>query len=106
MRPDCDGEAMTVTNWLTEQMKDPEFADAFAADWVGETIATALENRMRVIGMTQTQLAERLGCSQPNVSRWFRNPSSMMLTTVARICRVLDLDLAVIPGAPGGALLR
>ena len=97
---------MTMKNWFTEQMNDTEFANAFAVEWIGETIATALENRMRVIGMTQTQLAERLGCSQPNVSRWFRKPSSMTLTTVARICRVLELDLAVIPGSPGGALLK
>lgn len=104
MRPDGSSETMiteTMMDWFEEQMKNPEFADAFAADWIGETIAVAFENRMKTLGMNQTQLAERLGCSQPNVSRWFRVPGAMSLRTVARICRILELDLAVVAGAPG-----
>lgn len=82
-------------------MNSPEFAKAFAADWIGETIATAIEDKLKELGMTKKQLAVKLGCSPPNVSRWLRNPNAMSLTTVAKLLLVLELDLAVVPGPPG-----
>lgn len=91
-----------MSGWLQEQMKTPDFANAFAAAWIGETIATAMEDRMKELRMTKKQLAGRLRCSPANVSRWFTTPHAMSLSTVARLFRVLELDVAVVQRVPGG----
>jgi transcriptional regulator with XRE-family HTH domain len=46
-------------------------------------------------GLSQTQLAERIGTTQPVVSRWERGHDEPRLSTLARIARACDLRLDV-----------
>lgn len=47
-------------------------------------------------GLTQRELARRLGVTQPNVARWESGRSIPDLKTLQRIADALDLNLAVI----------
>jgi ribosome-binding protein aMBF1 (putative translation factor) len=44
-------------------------------------------------GLSQQQLAERMGTKQPSVARWERDPSSMLVGTMRRLAEVLGVDL-------------
>jgi transcriptional regulator with XRE-family HTH domain len=45
-------------------------------------------------GLSQQQLAERLGIKQSSVARWERDPSTMLVATMRRMAEVLGVDVA------------
>jgi transcriptional regulator with XRE-family HTH domain len=49
-----------------------------------------LSKRLRLVGMTQTQLAERLGVQRQQVSRWARNEQGMSLESAYNVATILD----------------
>jgi transcriptional regulator with XRE-family HTH domain len=50
-------------------------------------------------GLSQAQLAERAGTTQPGIARWESNRTSPSLDDVLRLVRLcgLDLEIAVVP---------
>ena len=47
--------------------------------------------RVRIArGLTQTQLAEMMGCTQADISRWERGPHAMGSRRLAQIARALE----------------
>lgn len=52
---------------------------------LGENIKTA----RKAAGVTQKELADRIGVYQKDVSRWERNELSPNIATFAKICREL-----------------
>jgi len=42
-------------------------------------------------GLSQSQLADRLGTKQPNIARWERDPQAMSVETVIRYARALGV---------------
>ena len=44
-------------------------------------------------GVTQVQLAQRMGCTQQYVSNLLKGSSNMTLETIARLEEALDLDI-------------
>ncbi|WP_420489608.1 helix-turn-helix transcriptional regulator [Neobacillus vireti] len=51
-----------------------------------------LSDRLREVGMSQSQLAERLNVSRQQVNKWATDRQGMSLETAKNICKVLDLD--------------
>lgn len=51
-----------------------------------------LSERLRQVGMTQTQLAERLKVSRQQVNKWATDRQGMSLETAKTICVILDLE--------------
>lgn len=49
----------------------------------------------RRAGLTQAELAERIGTAQPNVARWESADMSPSVDTLTKIMRECDLDLLV-----------
>jgi DNA-binding transcriptional regulator YiaG len=43
-------------------------------------------------GLSQTQLAERMGTQQPNVARWEREPGNMTYQTILRMAAALGVS--------------
>ena len=58
-----------------------------------QKIAMAMLNRMNELELTQTKLAERMGCSQQYVSKILRGKENLSLETLCKIEEALDLHL-------------
>lgn len=56
-------------------------------------IAIKTAGRMATLGITQQQMAEKLGCTQQHISYLLKGQANMTLETIAKIESVIDLDL-------------
>ncbi|MBI3920353.1 MAG: helix-turn-helix transcriptional regulator [Armatimonadetes bacterium] len=84
-------------SYLAEQMKDPEFAARFERaneDW---DIALQLTTLRQQAGLSQKELARRVGTSQQQISRLeSANYEGHSLSTLRRIAQVLDAKVRVV----------
>ena len=55
-------------------------------------IAIKSRKRMKDLGMTQKELAEKMNCSQQYVSTLLKGQENLTLETIAKLESVLDLD--------------
>ena len=55
-------------------------------------VQTELIGRMRELGFTQEQLAQKLGVSQPNISKMLNKEENMTLKTIATLARALGAE--------------
>lgn len=60
-------------------------------------IADEIDDALKAKGMTQKELAQRLGTSAAAVSRWLGGGHNFTLSTLARISVVLDVPLISVP---------
>ena len=56
-------------------------------------IAIRVRRRMEELGITQKELAQRLGCTQQHISALLGGMSNMTLETVAKLEQALSFDL-------------
>lgn len=56
-------------------------------------ISIKVRHRMKELGMTQKQLAEKLGCTQQHISILLQGRSNMTIETLAKLEQALDFDL-------------
>jgi len=88
----------TLNDWQIQQAEDPEFVAAEQELEAGYQIA-----RLRILrGLTQAQLAERVGPRQPSIARLESGQSSPSLSFLKRIAEALDANLEI-HIAPNGA---
>lgn len=57
-----------------------------------EQIRERLAEAIRNSGMTQTELARRLGIRQPTIGQYLSGRSMPALDTFANLCKALDVD--------------
>ena len=57
-----------------------------------EQIQKRLAECIKQSGMTQTELAARLGIKQPTIGQYLSGRAMPALDTLANLCKVLDLD--------------
>ncbi len=83
---------------LTENMS----AEEVALSALQGIIAAEISMRRQELGMSQKDLAEKLGVSQGLVSRWERAETNFTLETLVRIASVLDLNIQspIVPRPP------
>ncbi|MBE5747711.1 MAG: helix-turn-helix transcriptional regulator [Clostridiales bacterium] len=55
-------------------------------------ISIKLSQAIRQSGMTQTELAQKIGVSQQQISSYMKKHSLPSLDMLSRLCTVLDLD--------------
>lgn len=55
-------------------------------------IQIKIAEAIRLSGLTQTELAKRLGVSQPSIAHYIKGDKFPALDTFANLCAVLDLD--------------
>jgi DNA-binding XRE family transcriptional regulator len=85
----------TSKEWQAEQRQDPEFVSAERELEPGYQVA-----RLRIQrGLTQKQLAEKVGTRQPSIARLENGTSVPSLSFLNRIAKALDarIELHVIP---------
>ncbi len=61
-------------------------------------IHTRLAEEIKNSGLTQTEIARRLGVKQPTVGQYLSGRAMPALDTFANLCIVLDLDPSYILG--------
>lgn len=61
-----------------------------------EMIRERLIESIRTSGLTQTEIAKRLGIKQPTVGQYLSGRSMPALDTFANLCKILDADPAYV----------
>ena len=67
--------------------------------WLRHSVQIALRARSRMasLGLTQKDLAERMGCSQQFVSLILKGKENLTLETISKMEKVLDCNLLFLP---------
>ena len=86
----------TLNDYISEQMKDAEFKRAWdSLDTEFELLESIIEARERA-GITQDELAKRIGTKQPAISRLERGGfSKATVETLHKIAEALDAKLVI-----------
>ena len=58
-----------------------------------QRIAMMMLDRMEELGLTQKQLAERMGCSQQYISRILKGTENLSIETITKIENALELAI-------------
>jgi UDP-N-acetylglucosamine 1-carboxyvinyltransferase len=90
-----------TSNWnryFKEQMADPATRKLVDEELRALRVGVQLAKLRQHKGLTQTQLAAKVGMSGPNISRIEASPSqNMTLQTMVRLFRALDHDVSIVP---------
>jgi len=74
----------------------PELTNAdLLENRIRHNVAVAIRKRRRVLKMSQQELAERMGISQPMISQWESGDYNFTISALAQISEILGLDLKV-----------
>lgn len=93
----ADG-GMLLDDYLVEQQGDPEMAEALRrarvriASQSAQHGASGLALLRLKAGLSQKQLAERLGTHQPNIARWERRPEQMTYSSITQLAEALGVN--------------
>jgi transcriptional regulator with XRE-family HTH domain len=79
-----------LNDLFSESMQDPDVRRDFEKEWIAEEIVLQLEDRMRELGLTKKDLAVRMGCSAPNVTRLFRRGTNLTLGSLVDLAMALE----------------
>lgn len=80
---------------LERELQDPEYVKLYGAEEAKAEFAVILARARRRSGMTQTELAERLGLSQPYIAKLERGDANPTLGTAGTLLAVLGFSLAM-----------
>jgi ribosome-binding protein aMBF1 (putative translation factor) len=92
------GESMARTplkDLKRELEENPEFARLYGAEQAKTEFAVTLAKARRSSGMTQKELARRIGRSQPYVAKLERGDANPSLGTVGSLLAVLNLRVVM-----------
>lgn len=73
---------------------------------MNESVRNRIEERLKAKGMTQRELAARLGVSEVTVSRWLSGERNPSIETMSRIASALDTTAAHLLSEDGGGTER
>jgi transcriptional regulator with XRE-family HTH domain len=81
----------TLNEYLAEQFQDPEFCE----EWIAQQPAYQLA-RLRIMrGLTQAELAERVGTQQPSIARLEGGKVEPTLPFLRRVAEALDAEVTI-----------
>lgn len=82
------------------EARDPEFKAARHETRPQFGFRRALLEARIDSGLTQREMAERLGVKQPALARWEAGETMPTLDTLFRVAKTLQLDFSITPDAP------
>ena len=77
------------SHWTEENPK--AFAHSMAFGFIAQ-----IEKRLEDLGLSQTELARRLGVTEGAVSKVLNNPQNLTLETIAKYARALQTKAAIV----------
>ena len=89
---------MKKTAWdryLDQQLADPSVRQAYEEEKKILSIGLQLANQRRLRGLTQAELAKKIGTSPPQLSRTERRPENVNMRTLIRYAEAVGMDLDV-----------
>ena len=85
----------TFNEFLTEQLKDPEFRAEWEALQPQKAIIQAMIDARKRSGITQKQLAERTGIAQGDISKLENGSANPAIRTLQRLADGMGMKLKV-----------
>jgi transcriptional regulator with XRE-family HTH domain len=85
----------TWDNYVKQQLKNPTVRQAYDEEKKVLSIGLQLANQRRLKGMTQAQVAHKIGTSTPQLSRTERRPERVNMRTLMRYASAVGMDLDV-----------
>jgi len=85
----------TFEDDLIKKLGDPEFAKIFGAAQVKSSFALALAKARRTLGLTQGELANKVGVSQAYISRLEGGEANPTLERIGSLLAILGLSLTM-----------
>ncbi|WP_279011301.1 helix-turn-helix domain-containing protein [Synergistes jonesii] len=85
----------TFNEFLTEQLKDPEFRAEWEALQPQKAIIQAMIDARKRSGITQKQLAERTGIAQGDISKLENGSANPSIRTLQRLADGMGMKLKV-----------
>jgi DNA-binding transcriptional regulator YiaG len=78
-----------LNTWLVDALTEDERK---AAEFIA-MIAVSIQQQRLLLGLTQKELAERLGLSQAMISKWENGEENFTVATLVKISSALELTI-------------
>lgn len=90
-------------DFLTEQLKNPEFKKEYEALQPEHAVIQAMINARRASGLTQKELSERTGIAQGDISKLENGNANPSIRTLQRLALAMGMTLKVefLPSSAG-----
>jgi ribosome-binding protein aMBF1 (putative translation factor) len=86
----------TLNNYIEEQMKNPEFKEEWNKLDTEFALIESIIRAREMAGLTQAELAERIGTKQPALSRLERGGfKTATVETLTKIAHALNTELII-----------
>ena len=82
-------------SYVEEELKKPDVLQAYAEETKVLSIGLELANQRRRKGMTQAEVARKIGTSAPQLSRTERRPENVNMRTLMRYAEAVGMDLDI-----------
>ncbi len=82
-------------NYLDQQLTDPIVRQGFEEETKVLSIGLQLANQRKRKGLTQAELAKKIGTSTPQLSRTERRPENVNMRTLIRYAEAVGMNLDV-----------
>lgn len=87
-----------MTAWdryVKQQLKSPAVRQVYEEEKRALSIGLELANQRKRIGLTQAQVAKKIGTSTPQLSRTERRPENVNMRTLMRYAEAVGMELDI-----------
>lgn len=82
-------------SYVKQELKKPEVRRAYEEETKVLSIGLELANQRKRKGMTQAEVARKIGTSAPQLSRTERRPENVNMRTLMRYAEAVGMDLDI-----------
>ena len=82
-------------SYVKKELRKPAVKNAYEEETQVLKIGLALANQRRQKGLTQAEVAEKIGTSAPQLSRTERKPENANMRTLIRYAAAVGMDLDI-----------
>jgi len=82
-------------NYVKQELKKPEVRRAYEEETKVLSIGLELANQRKRKGLTQAEVARKIGTSAPQLSRTERRPENVNMRTLMRYAEAVGMDLDI-----------
>ena len=81
--------------YVKQQLKSPDVRKAYEDETKALSIGLQLANQRKRIGLTQAEVAKKIGTSTPQLSRTERRPENVNMRTLMRYAEAVGMELDI-----------